>query len=753
MRAAALTLLALHSLAACGSREPSGDQGFLVGDMRVAPARIPWLAEGAPPIDAPRIPWLGPGREWTCPDGWHAVDENDVTVCEPYPAGGALTCPGGQAHFPGEPGCTAIGEPCGEGPFADLSDVSAETPRLYVLRSGASGGDGSERSPFGRLSEALDTAASGTLIVLGSGAYEVDRPWPDGVSLRGRCVEETSLVAPARTDRAAVIEIGRREGTTRITSVRIGPSPLGAVEIRRPGPPLELVGVEVAEVTGAAIGVTSGGEVIGRSIVVRDTQQGDADGTLGLAYRVEARGRLRLERAVVERYESGGLLIVDDGSIADCIDLVIRDPVGVPGTGIQLGFGAKLELRRAAFERNVMTSLLVNGLGASATVEDAVFRDTRGAGRAVNVQFGGELHLRRALIDQSTEKGVAILDPDSEATLEDVVIRGTQGREADGRDGRGLSVELGARVNVRRALFERNRFTAVNVFHEGTRLELNDVVVRDTRAEVDSPGFGVGLDASQGGELVVRRASILRSRGAGGFFRDAGTRVTIEHAVVRDTRPNTASELGVGLAFHSGARGEVDHLLVEGSSTHGIFLFRGGDLGARDLVVRDTLPDAVNGFDGNGVDVYLDSRLALERALVERSGEYGVLAFGEPGEAVSATLTDVVVRETQGPRCLPVCTDRPAGVGLGVIGRAEVMATRVELADALTCGVQVHGEGQLCFDDAVLRRSPIAVCLSNATLPLAKLQQGASYIGHDVVVDTSERPRPDPDSLAGLLEL
>ena len=84
--------------------------------------RIDWLAAGEPPVAAPQIPWLAAGRpdspRFTCPEGWRTVvGEDGVSTCEPWPVSGRATCAEPwEAHFPGEPGCRAVGAPCPEGP-------------------------------------------------------------------------------------------------------------------------------------------------------------------------------------------------------------------------------------------------------------------------------------------------------------------------------------------------------------------------------------------------------------------------------------------------------------------------------------------------------------------------------------------------------------------------------------------------------------------------------------------------------------
>ncbi|MGF1465879.1 MAG: hypothetical protein ACFCGT_07070 [Sandaracinaceae bacterium] len=166
--ASAWVLWALVS--ACGPRvvcsDADGCPGADAGDVGTGPEPpdIPWLEAGVPPIAPPNIARLVEGVPriaWPCPEGWREVTEGGVTTCDPYPEGGALECPVGEAHFPGEAGCAPIGRACGDGPFPGVEDLDAAT-LLYVRADAEPGGDGSEAAPFATLTDALKMRARGT---------------------------------------------------------------------------------------------------------------------------------------------------------------------------------------------------------------------------------------------------------------------------------------------------------------------------------------------------------------------------------------------------------------------------------------------------------------------------------------------------------------------------------------------------------------------------------------------------------------
>ncbi|MGF1465878.1 MAG: hypothetical protein ACFCGT_07065, partial [Sandaracinaceae bacterium] len=277
-------------------------------------------------------------------------------------------------------------------------------------------------------------------MILAAGTYLVDRAWPDGVSLRGRCVRDTVLAADEGTERAAVLDIDEHEEAVRIESVTVGPSPIRAVRVANTGAAVTLEGVLVDRVTdvenpgtpgSGAVLVTDGGAMVAMSLVVRETRSREG---------------------------------------------------GIRGRGVQVQFRARLELRRALLERNRATAVFLGGDGTHAVLEDVVVRDTlaqesdgaRGVG--LGVLFGARVELRRGVFVRNREFGVASFDDGTEAVLEDVVVRDTLALESDGAFGRGLGGQDAARVELRRGVFERNREFGVYSFDDITRAKIKEIV-------------------------------------------------------------------------------------------------------------------------------------------------------------------------------------------------------------------------------------------------------------------------------------
>ncbi|MGF1466861.1 MAG: right-handed parallel beta-helix repeat-containing protein [Sandaracinaceae bacterium] len=694
------------------------------GDLGPAPApgpggpalpeapRIPWLEAGQPVIAAPAIPWLDAGVPpiaWDCSAGWRSVEADGVTTCEPYPEGGSAVCGEGEAHFPGEAGCRPIGGACGDGPFPAVDDLPADAPLLYVdARAGVSG-DGSEGAPLRTLAAALDRAAPGAVVVLAGGSYAVDRTWPDGVSLRGRCVRETRLVVPEENARSAVLDIARHGTPLAIEGVHIGPADVGGLRVRRRGAPVHLDGVEVAGTLGepAAVVVASTAEVEARSLVVRDTRDPPSSFFGGAGISVESGGRLSLVKAVVDRNREVGLAVVQGGSSAVITDLAVRGTRGRSRTGIR-GYGilveeGDLELRGALVEDNRDVGLLALGAGTAVRASDLVIRDTLpqesddAFGRGISVELEGRVEVTRALIERNREHGV-IADRGGVAVLRDVLIRDTEAALGARRDrGRGVSVEQGGRVELEGCLLVRNRETGFFVIGEGSVGVASDLVVRDTRPREEDGFGGDGVRAQDGGLLRVSRALLADNRERGLSLFSADTEAEVEDLVVRGGVAEAEETFLAGVFVAQGPRLTLRRALLEETLAAGVVVV-GEDAVAtiEDLVVREAVPHPFAARSG-GVRVEPGGSLTLRRALLDRAPEVGLIVFGRQARA---SVRSLAVRDTQPD----ARRQGGGGVGVGVQDQA-----RLELQEALversrTVGVVAFGAGaETVVQDLVVR--------------------------------------------------
>ena len=532
------------------------------------------VTEVAPP-DAPS---LAP-----CPEGWRTVEGNPPT-CDPWPETGRSSCADGEAHFPGAPGCSPIGDPC-----PDAGGYPTDLPAIgeirYVRDGAPPGGDGSADAPFATITEALAVRGR-TTIALAEGVYEESVSLYTGVALIGACAARTRIEAPAPSFlREGVVSV-YGEGAILRNVTLAGPRE-GLVVRADGGGSIEVRGVFVEGALASGVSVFPENALTGSEVVVREIAVADAKWGYGIA--VAESATASLSRVVVEGATSSAVSVLGEIEISDValVDTRAQPLDGRFGAAVAALNGARAVIARAALEAAHDHALVVSEPGTQVTLEDSVIRATRprvsddGSGHGAFVFDGAALDLTRVHVSGSREAAILATDPGSHVTLRHVVIEGTRGRASDGGGGSAIALQAGAAADLAQTLLDDSRGVAL-FLSSGSSVSLVDVTVRATGSEESDGRFGHGLHVQGGSAVDGERVWVDGSRSSGITALGAGSMVRLVDARVSDTRERecaatTCPELGFGDGVLSSLDATIDfeRFVVEGSARAGVHVANG----------------------------------------------------------------------------------------------------------------------------------------------------------------------------------
>jgi len=651
---------------------------------------------GDPPGPVRCEPWPegGPAMLTPCPDGWREVPDTEagVTVCEPWPPEGPTACGDDEAHFAGEPGCSRIGTACA--PDDDWAvDLPAGSTIRYVKAGAPAGGDGSRDAPFATVAEAMAVATAGDIVAVAKGTYDEQVLVGAGVTVWGACVAETTLTNSVPDMSSAVVQAQGRDGTVRnlrVTGERFG-------VYARSGRSLTVRDVVIDGATSFGLIALVRGRITAENVVVRNTRP-DADLDFGWAADAEDGGVIRLARVVFEKNRELGVFASGAGSIVEGADVVIRDTepsaaTDLEGRGITAQDGGRVTLERAVIENNRMLGVAAAGTDAVVDLTDAVVRDTRVSfgdgdlGIGLTALEGGRITARRTLVDRNHTGGVNPRQPGSTIELEDVVVRDTRAAEYGRPLGRGMEVTAGGRLVAVRTVVARNLEVGIVAAGAGTTLELTDVAVRDTRSQPADGLRGDGLVVQDGATAVFARLQLDRNRNLALQVASAGSTLRGTDLVVTDTQPQAADDLfGFGVQASHGAAVELSRVWIE--RAHGVGLLAGAEdtrLRLTDAVVRNVQELAGVNESGRGIELQGPLHADLERIWLEGNRDVG-LFVALPAADVS--VTDLTVSDTRSRS-----SDGTVGIGMTVQDGAVATVLRGRVVRSRMTGISVIGPG------------------------------------------------------------
>jgi hypothetical protein len=284
----------------------------------------------------------------------------------------------------------------------------------------------------------------------------------------------------------------------------------------------------------ALIAAGAGTEVELTDVRIRDVRGASVDGSGGHALLATGAARIRVVRGVFERCRTAAVGANDPGTTVELNALIVRDTLGRESDGM--------------------------------------------GGRGVEARGGALVEVWAGLFDRNREVAAAALGSGTVLRLQDVVIRDTAEQEADGALGRALVAQAGARVEASRVLVERNREIAVFASGDGTVLDLSDAVVRDGLPRAADGRYGRGIDLQAGARLDATRLLVQDNPEGGIAAWGIGTRAVLFDLRVRRHRPAEASGLfGSGVVSLGGAAVEIERFAITDNAQCGVQLAHGLD--------------------------------------------------------------------------------------------------------------------------------------------------------------------------------
>ena len=350
-----------------------------------------------------------------------------------------------------------------------------------------------------------------------------------------------------------------------------------------------------------------------------------------------------------------------------CAELVVVDGSGEEAPGVQVaggvvalrgvtvtggrpgllaqrpGFGpVEVDLEEVVLVRNETLGLGVIGPAATGRIIGSEISDTQpteegGFGVGIQVSGGATMSAEYLQVVGNHYHGLIVTDPGTNVDLVDATVGGTR-PPSDGSDSRGIEVHGGATLRARSLLLDGNLDSGIFALETGTRVDLEDTTVRDTRPSSDGTG-GIGIHVEEGASLVARGLLLEGNHDVGLAAAHANTTVDLRDGTIRDTQPRPDGTGGRGVSVQEGASLVAHGLLLE--ENHGIGLHTSGagtTVDLEDALVSGT-GGAVDGANGFGINVQEDASVTALDLQVEDSEGPGVyVVAGGTLEAWEASL-------------------------------------------------------------------------------------------------------------------
>ncbi len=329
-------------------------------------------------------------------------------------------------------------------------------------------------------------------------------------------------------------------------------------------------------------------------------------GEFGRGFAAQGDADVTLDKTWIEHATQMAVLLGDEDPTLSATgvyrDLFIRDTQldsdMLYGSGLIVNGGAHATVERLAIIDSHFDSLVVQN-GAQLDATDVTLRGSQPApvgGNGAALFFGGGTGTLERM-DISESRVASGLFDESVVTLRDVAIHETEPK-SDGSIGAGLVFVGASEVDGERILVENSRTVQVTLEGWSTG-RFVDLTVRDGLPRPSDGSAGVGVQAASGSRLDLTRALIERNRTFGVLVSNgAGMTSSMRDVTIVGTQENeceTCSTYGSGLGVFN-ASATVERFSFRDNSLCGVHLGTGG---AADLSMGEVVGSSIGACVGD----------------------------------------------------------------------------------------------------------------------------------------------------------
>ena len=297
------------------------------------------------------------------------------------------------------------------------------------------------------------------------------------------------------------------------------------------------------------------------------------------------------------------------------------------------------------------------------------------------ISFGcGGLKVEKSRISHLASFGIGIWGEDScraDAEIKDSVVSDIYGMLRDD-DGICFFAEGGARISIKNTVFENCGRSFALFFSDNAEQEV-------TLTDLSASGIGEG-EAEQGGIVFegavsaeLERVSITESKGYGIF--SLGAEFTAEDLSISVVASDGFGDNGFGLLLADGAETEIRRLEVRSAERAGILADGLTRTEICDFEVSGTASDRRYLEFGIGIALQNGAEVTLDRGLVDKNRESGILVSGSRLELRDALIQRTMPRECSGsPSGCLFAPEADFGHGISLYSGSELFFDGVVIA-------------------------------------------------------------------------
>ena len=272
-------------------------------------------------------------------------------------------------------------------------------------------------------------------------------------------------------------------------------------------------------------------KVLFEDVIIKNTQHQESDLFHGYGINLREGASLEMKQVLLDNNIKFGIVVADEGTNLIAEDLIVMNTQSASvdndfGYGIYSEAGVNISLERVIIEKNRTGGIVLHGKAITADIKDAIVRKT--LHRELEPQFFGlglsldseaNLKMERSLFNMNADLGIQLNGENTKAEITDLILENTQSNKVYLAGGKGISVQRGASLTLKQAKINNNREIGLFVIENAkanlenvqiSNTQINECALPDTEAPVPCEEFiaGFGIVCVDDSEIEFKNLDI-----------------------------------------------------------------------------------------------------------------------------------------------------------------------------------------------------------------------------------------------------
>ena len=396
------------------------------------------------------------------------------------------------------------------------------------------------------------------------------------------------------------------------------------------------------------------------------------------------------------------------------------------GIGIGIENGTRVNFNQILIRNVYSTGFAINGSETDISLNNFVIYNIKARDSDLTMGYGIELtdnarvNLDKGLVSEARSVAV-FLNQNSFSEINNIIIKNTSHEQNSKQGGYALAIANESKANIKRGVFDNNEDLSILITMKDTELNMEDVIIKNTKPNNESLENGAGIFADTGAICTIKRGILDNNYTSGVQIFSKGTVFKLEDVIIKNTKPmESTKEAGVGIAVGEGAKLDFNNGVIDSNHLAGVIVFnKNSEINIEKTIIKNNKSEEKTLMGGMGLYADTEAIANLNQVFVQNNKDGGIVI---DGENTKVNLKKVKIENIKAADCFSLseedelyCENGDKVAGIGISNKATTTVEQVKISNSDFVGLALVNEGLLSGSKLEINDNKVGINLYNVS--------------------------------------